>query len=697
MLETLSVRGGCFALLAALLPLLDGQAPQTEWTLERARKEWKPMTRGVQHVGVPGHEWQTGVLWNGALFFGPEDDLRKEAAMKEEAASLGNNLLHLSVGYGPEITFPDRLGNGSAQIRHSLDEGYLPIPHIQTQHDGLTWDETVFARLLGKSMNQGMEPAPDDVLLTFVKFRAANPSARARTGHLWLHFGDTTQITYGYKFGQGAALAPALQHTFAPPYGMFDGGVRYLMPEPALGKLIWHDATPLPAGERMIEWSVTVPAHASAELHLIIPYRSLSRERVAALTHVRLDDLLADTRQFWRQQAAGAAQIVTPDPFINDYLRAVSGQMIQQIGYRHLAKAWMYKTSPNHYEFYWPCNGAKALPVLDIRGLTAYSRPVLRSFIDTQSDDYGKLTREISGKAVTGEGFARVPGFLGNFGSWTANTLLLSHGLEMWALASHYRITRDRQWLGDGPGSPLQALIDGFDWVAKQRRRTMLENAGRKVPHWGLLPAASAHDWLSGNTIFNDGFCIFGMIETVRLLREVGHPRAEEMARELNAYRKDLRDRYVEARDQARPLPLPDGTRIPYVPRDTGELDWDRVDWTYTGYGPLRCGAGGALDTRDVKTNSASRLPMTTSKTSPTRTPRATICGGTMWSTKLCGPSASICFCSAMICQGSSNGTSTTSPWPCIMTTASGSSRSTAFRPTRPATRNAGEPCATCS
>jgi hypothetical protein len=52
MLEALSVRGGCFALLAALLPLLNGQAPQTEWTLERARKEWKPMTRGLQHVTV---------------------------------------------------------------------------------------------------------------------------------------------------------------------------------------------------------------------------------------------------------------------------------------------------------------------------------------------------------------------------------------------------------------------------------------------------------------------------------------------------------------------------------------------------------------------------------------------------------------------------------------------------------------------
>ena len=51
----------------------------------------------------------------------------------------------------------------------------------------------------------------------------------------------------------------------------------------------------------------------------------------------------------------------------------------------------MYKTSPNHYEGYWPCNAAKALPVFDLRGLTAINRPVLQSFIDVQTDDVGGL------------------------------------------------------------------------------------------------------------------------------------------------------------------------------------------------------------------------------------------------------------------------------------------------------------------
>jgi hypothetical protein len=42
-----------------------------EWTSERAEKLWSPMVRPVQHVGIPGYQFQTGVMWDGSLIFGP--------------------------------------------------------------------------------------------------------------------------------------------------------------------------------------------------------------------------------------------------------------------------------------------------------------------------------------------------------------------------------------------------------------------------------------------------------------------------------------------------------------------------------------------------------------------------------------------------------------------------------------------------
>jgi hypothetical protein len=316
-----------------------------------------------------------------------------------------------------------------------------------------------------------------------------------------------------------------------------------------------------------------------------------------------------EVARIWKKAVSAASQITTPDPFLNDYLSAVVAQMAQQTAYRRSSDLWMYKTSPNHYEGYWPCNAAKALPAFDLRGLSDLNRRVLGGFIKSETDDVGSLERfgMGSGERIAGEGFARVPGFLGNFGEWTANPLLISHGLGMWALASPYRITRDDAWLrgraavsGGGSGrSPLEVMLEAFDWVATQRRRTMREQGGVRVANWGLLPAASAHDWLAGSTIFNDAYCIYGMAEVVRLLRGIGHPRAEACAAELADYRKCLHDRYAEARDRARPVPQPDGSMLPFVPRMVEELDWAKLDWTYTGYGPLRAGAWGALDPQD--------------------------------------------------------------------------------------------------
>lgn len=70
-----------------------------EWTSERAEKLWSPMVRPVQHVGVPGYQFQTGVMWDGSLIFGPlpnvpRADLHPE--VKRELAPLGNNRLHVS-------------------------------------------------------------------------------------------------------------------------------------------------------------------------------------------------------------------------------------------------------------------------------------------------------------------------------------------------------------------------------------------------------------------------------------------------------------------------------------------------------------------------------------------------------------------------------------------------------------------------
>ncbi|MFZ1932584.1 MAG: hypothetical protein WCB27_09575 [Thermoguttaceae bacterium] len=627
-----------FALLALAVlgfcwPALAAADPSAKWTLEQARKCWKPMSRAVQHVGVPGYEFQTGVMWDGALVFGPLD-FRGLKVMQQEIAPLGNHYLHVSFGYGEPMRLVDRQGTNSPAIRRSIAEGRLPIPSIETRDGDLDWTETVFAHLLGRPAEQWLGAKPEDTLVTHAVFRVTNAGYARRTGHLWMHFGDTGQVQFGYKCQQSPEIGKQIPFQFDAPFGRLGDGVRFVIPKPSAGELVVHAEVKGVQGtggtpKNVVEWKVSLAPGETAELRLIIPYGVVRPEVAQALAELQSGKQLAEARGFWKKLQYGPGQIHTPDPFVNDYLVAVAGQMAQQVAWRCRSTGlWMYKTSPNHYEGYWPCNAAKALPVFDYRGLTELNRHVLQGFIASSTKDVGGLNRSGMGhgNVLEGEGYAAIPGFLGNFGEWTANPLLGSHGLGLWALAAHYRATRDDKWLSSGPGSstgfqpveehgqdgratqtqdsarlrsPLQTMIDSFDWVAKQRKRTMREVGGKKVPYWGLLPAASAHDWLAGNTIFNDAFCIYGMTEVVRLLREIGHPRAAEMAAELNDYRRCLHDRYAEARDRARRLPLADGTAIPFVPRMVQELDWIKPDWTYSGYSATRAGAWGALDPHD--------------------------------------------------------------------------------------------------
>jgi len=565
------------------------------------------MTRAVQHVGVPGYQWQVSVLWDGSLFFGPQL-WREHPTVSQEVAALSENLLDVSVGFGERMSFLDRRGLGTAQIRQSLEQGRLPIPQIQTTEGGFVWKERVFAHLLGRAMSEGMTPRREDVLVVHALFRVHNESRDPATAHLWLHLGNSRELRLGYKVSRSTRLSQAISYRFNPPFGVSAEGIRYVIPSPVKGQAVWHPEVFRPKGvgntaKRVIEWRVPLEAGEDAEFRVLFPYGVVDEGIAAQMVDLDSHSLFTEARRFWEALSCESdGNIETADSFLTDYAAAAVAQTIAQIGYRHQASLWMCKTTPAWYELYWPACAAYALPSLDLRGLTEYSRPVLQSFIDTQTDDSVALLRERRPKraaAVPSEGFAKVPGFLGNFGDWTMNTLLLSHGLELWALASHFRVTRDRAWLDGGARSRLETILAACNWIAVQRGRTMREVHGRRVPHWGLLPAASAHDWMSGYAVFNDAYCIYGMIEAVRLLREIEHPQAGQLLEELNDYRTCLRACYARARDRAPRVPALRGSDLPYVPREVYELDWKQTDWTYTGYGPLRAGAWGAWDPHD--------------------------------------------------------------------------------------------------
>ena len=88
---------------------------------------------------MPGYQFQTGVMWDGALVFGPLG-FRWLKVMQQEIAPLGNHYLHVSFGYGEPMRLVDRKGTNSPSIRRGLEGGRLPIPHVETRDGDLGVD-----------------------------------------------------------------------------------------------------------------------------------------------------------------------------------------------------------------------------------------------------------------------------------------------------------------------------------------------------------------------------------------------------------------------------------------------------------------------------------------------------------------------------------------------------------------------------
>ncbi|GMV37535.1 MAG: hypothetical protein AMXMBFR61_20430 [Fimbriimonadales bacterium] len=114
-----------------------------EWTLEEARDRWSPMVRPVQHVGMPGYPFQVGVMWDGALVFGPLEflglgvmrmgttfggqvQLSAETAADGDSLSVRVSLRGLRVK-PKEVVLRLRSGDGRPLRSAELDGKPLPV------------------------------------------------------------------------------------------------------------------------------------------------------------------------------------------------------------------------------------------------------------------------------------------------------------------------------------------------------------------------------------------------------------------------------------------------------------------------------------------------------------------------------------------------------------------------------------------
>jgi hypothetical protein len=146
------------------------------------------------------------------------------------------------------------------------------------------------------------------------------------------------------------------------------------------------------------------------------------------------------------------------------------------------------------------------------------------------AEKYLDIFRAEQGTIVPpGKAYRKHPGYLATPRTLTSIDWLSDHGAVLYAAAHHGLVSGDKAFIERWTDTIVRACEFIRDFRA----------AGGHGGVEGLLPAAVATD--SGvveQAVWNDGWNYKGLTAAVRLLQRIGHPRADEFAREARDYRE---------------------------------------------------------------------------------------------------------------------------------------------------------------
>jgi len=506
----------------------DRVTEQREQTLERAWKDM-PLKRSYYFIlGMEGGRQRfrlnpTGELWVHRPNF---SDKRPG---KDNGHFLWPDGLTYQFGL-PASQFADR----------TLAEGCLPMVTTRWLDGPLAYEQEAFADVLAANLSSAPPMAGDDPTVAIMAIRIVNTSGGRQVGRLRF----STDISV--RDSDERKAFETLEARGDEILGRFEGRpvLRFLTDTRGAGKL-----ENSPAG---VGYAIELAPHTEHTLYLKIPFITLTQaseiEHLRALSPEREREAVT---RFWRSRVSAGTEILTPEPWLNDFYKAHLTHLLinneREIGAdRYMARVGSF--------FYGAFSNESIMMITDLdrRGYKAEAERSLELFLHYQG------TVPLPGQ------FSTKKGILYGAGGYEHGDYNQHHGWTLWGLAEHYWYTRDRAWMERA----APHLIDAAQWIANERKATMKRDAqGRPAPEYGMLPAGSLEDvtdfwyWLSTNT-----FSWWGLDNAARALRAFGHPQGADLVKESESYRQDLLRAFREASVRAPVVALRDGTYVPHTP-----------------------------------------------------------------------------------------------------------------------------------
>ena len=276
-----------------------------------------------------------------------------------------------------------------------------------------------------------------------------------------------------------------------------------------------------------LQFAKIIQPGESTQLLLKVPFIALeTAEELRALDGLDFDRSYEEVVRFWQKEAVQGASIVTPVEEINAMFKSHFPHLMVS-DYALPDGSGLINMPSGTSTYASPANETAMMTHdLDERGLHEEARRRLGIWLRFQS------TARIVGTYTDYDGL-----LFGAGGFEFASSYNQDHGWILWALAEHYLLTRDDDWLRQ----TAPKMIAAADWAFRQRRNTMKDFRYSRGWERGWLPAGALEDvddtffWLANNALIWRG-----TEYAARALEAAGHAEAGRIRREADAFKADL-------------------------------------------------------------------------------------------------------------------------------------------------------------
>ncbi len=506
-----------------------------EADFETAARWWSDLPSIYTTLSWKDHFFRFNVLWNGTLLALPNLNRRGEAWTGQET----------QIAFAPNYTaqFPGvdsaesyaYLSHDDNLCNQGWEPGDAPVLWTDIPKDGLMHRLRMFAHIPGGgAVANGAEPLFAWVRLGVHECCAALPLEEStgfnlviQNPHLSTSMSARRNVVPHRENGRHVyprALAPDAA-AYTPAAGLRivepDGRVRLGVAAGQKDLLGFQWFTPGMEKQKDYRLYLPIPVRPGAHVDVLIPLLPCDRAAFDAELALGYDRARAETARFWKRVTATKTVFETPEEDVNDILRK-SVRFSHMLAEKNPATGKVCKISGSWmYTNLWTTPLAMDLiMMMDLFGHHAAVTPWLDIF------------REEQGTVVPpGAAYTPHPGFLSTPALYKSIDWISDNGGVLWTLAMHALLSGDRAF-GE---SVAETLVKSCDWIREMRLKT--GHGGVE----GVLPAGVASDNCTQiQATWSNGWNYMGMCAAVRVLRRLGHPRAEEVAREAAAYKADF-------------------------------------------------------------------------------------------------------------------------------------------------------------